>query len=101
MNSPPPRSSWSIAENFICVPPELVRGDVEPETWRAFELTVIENRSIDAAAVELDKPVGTIYAARSRIMRRLRKAVQDWSKSNHELNLPTNVCDPERARIVL
>ena len=59
----------------------IVRGDVEPETWRAFELTVIEDRSIDAAAVELEKPVGTIYAARSRIMRRLRKAVQELEQS--------------------
>lgn len=55
----------------------IVRGDVDPETWRAFELTVVENRTIDEAAVELDKPVGTIYAARSRIMRRLRTAVQE------------------------
>jgi RNA polymerase sigma-70 factor (ECF subfamily) len=55
----------------------VVRGDVKPETWRAFEMTVIENRSIDEAVVELDKPVGTIYAARSRIMRRLRQAVQE------------------------
>ena len=59
----------------------MVRGDVEPETWRAFEMTVIENRSIDEAAVELNKSVGTIYAARSRIMRRLRKAVQELEKS--------------------
>jgi RNA polymerase sigma-70 factor (ECF subfamily) len=59
----------------------IVRGDVEPETWRAFELTVIEDRSIDEAAVELDKPVGTIYAARSRIMRRLRKAVQELEQA--------------------
>ncbi len=56
---------------------KMVRGDVEEETWRAFELTVIENRGIEAAAVELDKPVGTIYAARSRIMRRLREAVRE------------------------
>jgi RNA polymerase sigma-70 factor (ECF subfamily) len=54
-----------------------VRGDVEPETWRAFEMTVIENRSIDEVAIELDKPVGTIYAARSRIMRRLRQAIRE------------------------
>jgi RNA polymerase sigma-70 factor (ECF subfamily) len=59
----------------------MVRVDVEPETWRAFEMTVIENRCIDAAAVELDKPVGAIYAARSRIMRRLRQAVQELEKS--------------------
>lgn len=59
----------------------MVRGDIEPETWRAFELTVIENRSIDEAAVDLDKPVGTIYAARSRVMRRLREAVRELEKS--------------------
>ncbi len=60
----------------------MVRGDVEPDTWRAFEMTVVENRSIDEAAVELDKPVGTIYAARSRIMRRLREAVRELEKSD-------------------
>ena len=54
---------------------KIVRGEIEPETWRAFEMTVIENRSIDEAAMELGKPVGTIYAARSRVMRRLRDAV--------------------------
>jgi len=59
----------------------LVRSDVEPETWRAFELTVIENRGIDEAAAQLDKPVGTIYAARSRIMRRLREAVRELEQS--------------------
>jgi RNA polymerase sigma-70 factor (ECF subfamily) len=60
---------------------KTVRSDFEPETWRAFEMTVIENRSIDEAAVELAKPIGTIYAARSRIMRRLREAVRDLEKS--------------------
>src|SRR5204863_8797265 len=58
----------------------IVRGDVEPETWRAFEMTVIENRPIEEAALELDKPVGVIYAARSRIMRSLRDAVRELEK---------------------
>lgn len=60
---------------------QTVRGDVDPATWRAFEITVIENRSIDEAAVELLKPVGTIYAARSRIMRRLREAVRELEQA--------------------
>jgi RNA polymerase sigma-70 factor (ECF subfamily) len=59
----------------------IVRGDVEGQTWRAFEMTVIENRNIDEAAIELEVPVGTIYAARSRIMRRLREAVCALEKS--------------------
>jgi RNA polymerase sigma-70 factor (ECF subfamily) len=60
---------------------QMVRSDIEPDTWRAFEMTVIENRSIDKTAAELDKPVGTIYAARSRIMRRLRQAVKELEQS--------------------
>lgn len=56
---------------------KIVRRDVEPETWRAFEMTVVENQSIDAAAIELDKQVGVIYAARSRMMRRLRETVRE------------------------
>jgi RNA polymerase sigma-70 factor (ECF subfamily) len=59
----------------------IVRCDVNTETWRAFELTVIENRTIDEAAIDLEVPVGTIYAARSRIMRRLRETVRDLEKA--------------------
>jgi RNA polymerase sigma-70 factor (ECF subfamily) len=59
----------------------IVRGDVQQETWRAFEMTVVENQSVDQAATELDKPVGSIYAARSRVMRRLRQAVQELERS--------------------
>lgn len=58
-----------------------IRGDFEAETWQGFELTVIENRSIEDAAKILGKSVGTIYAARSRIMRRLRKAVEELERS--------------------
>ncbi|HSG70851.1 MAG TPA: sigma-70 family RNA polymerase sigma factor [Planctomycetaceae bacterium] len=58
----------------------IVSADVEPETWRAFEMTVIEGRTIDDAAHTLNKSVGTIYAARSRIMRRLREAVQELER---------------------
>ena len=73
--------NWSIGANFICKRPERVRGDIEPTTWRAFEMTVVENRSIDEAAIELDKPIGSIYAARSRVMRRLREAVRELERA--------------------
>jgi len=55
----------------------IVRQDVEAETWRAFELTVIDNQSIADAALAVGKSAGTVYAARSRIMRRLREAIQE------------------------
>ena len=58
----------------------IVRVDVDPGTWRAFEMTVLENRTIDEAAVALEKPLGSIYAARSRIMRRLRETVRELER---------------------
>lgn len=54
----------------------LVRADVNAETWQAFELTVVEDLPVEEVARKLAKTPGNIYAARSRIMRRLREAVQ-------------------------
>ncbi len=55
----------------------FVRKDVDPVTWRAFELTVISGMSNADAAQELGKSSGTIYAARSRVMKRLRAAIAE------------------------
>jgi len=60
----------------------IVQRDVEPETWRAFEMTVLEDRSVEETAALLGKPAGSIYAARSRIMRRLREAVRELEEEN-------------------
>lgn len=54
----------------------IVRTEVNADTWQAFELTVIQGQTCDAAAKTLGKSIGTIYAARSRIMKRLRDQVQ-------------------------
>ncbi|MCG8651224.1 MAG: sigma-70 family RNA polymerase sigma factor, partial [Pirellulales bacterium] len=55
---------------------QQVRTSVRLETWQAFQRTVIEGQSVDTAARQLDCNVGVIYAARSRIIRRLREAVR-------------------------
>ncbi len=54
----------------------IVRVDVSPVTWAAFEQTVILGRSCEEAAESLGKSIGTIYAARSRILKRLQTEVQ-------------------------
>ena len=53
----------------------LVQSDVNAQTWRAFELTVVDGIAVEEVARQLGKTPGNIYAARSRIMRRLREAV--------------------------
>ncbi len=52
-----------------------VRSDISPETWHPFELTVIEGKTCSEAAVLTGKSLGTVYAARSRVMRRIRDEV--------------------------
>ena len=59
----------------------VVKTDVDGDTWRAFELTVVRGQSCDEAAALLGKSVGAVYAARSRVMRRLREQVQRLQES--------------------
>lgn len=54
----------------------IVKLDVSPVTWAAFEQTVIQGQSCEDAAELLGKSLGTIYAARSRILKRLQIEVQ-------------------------
>lgn len=58
----------------------VVRTDVSLETWRAFELTVIEGKSCEEAASVVGKSIGTVYAARSRVFRRLRDQIQKMER---------------------
>jgi RNA polymerase sigma-70 factor (ECF subfamily) len=59
----------------------VVQTDVSSETWRVFELSVVEGRSCDEVATRMGKSIGTVYAARSRIMRRLRDQVRRMEES--------------------
>lgn len=54
---------------------ERVRAEVSDGIWLAFELTALQSLSIEQAASQLSRSTGSIYAARSRVMRRLRDTV--------------------------
>lgn len=53
-----------------------VQNDVTAETWRAFQLSVVEQVPCEEVAKSIGKSIGTVYAARSRVIRRLREEVQ-------------------------
>lgn len=53
-----------------------VRHTVQEDTWQAFEWTVLQGQSVQEAADKLQLSTGSVYAARSRIMRRLRDEIQ-------------------------
>jgi RNA polymerase sigma-70 factor (ECF subfamily) len=53
----------------------VIRQRVEPKTWRAFEL-LVEGRSGNDVARELDLSVAAVYMAKSRIQRMLAEEVR-------------------------
>lgn len=59
-----------------------VRSDVSNDTWYPFELTVIEGMACSEAAALTGKSIGTVYAARSRVMRRIRDEVKRLEQSD-------------------
>lgn len=52
---------------------DRVRCEVEPTTFRAFELVVLEERPPNVAADELGVPIKTVYNAKHRLLSRIRE----------------------------
>ena len=63
-----------------------IRSEFHPSTWDAFWLTAVEDRGTADVARELNLSQGSVYAARSRVMRRLREKVRDWDAESLENN---------------
>ncbi len=52
-----------------------IRDEFEEATWNAFWMTTVDNVAVTDAASQLSRTVGSVYAARSRVMRRLKEKV--------------------------
>ena len=57
-----------------------IRPEFHPDTWDSFWSTAVEGRDTAAVAREQGKTCGSIYAARSRVMRRLKEKVSEWGE---------------------
>jgi RNA polymerase sigma-70 factor (ECF subfamily) len=57
-----------------------VRAEFHDETWQAFWQTAIEGRAVEDVAEELAKNRGAIYAARSRVIRRIQEKVAEYEQ---------------------
>ena len=57
-----------------------IRPEFQEATWLGFWLTTVEGLPVETAAAELGKSVGSIYAARSRVMRRLKVKVHEFEQ---------------------
>lgn len=54
-----------------------VRPEVRDSTWSAFWRTAVDSEPPDAVAADLGLSVGAVYIARSRVIARLRRAVEE------------------------
>jgi len=61
-----------------------IRSEFQPATWSAFWLTAVEGLTVEEAAEHLGLQIGSIYAGRSRVMRRLKQKIQDIETSAAE-----------------
>lgn len=52
---------------------ELVRDEFEPRTWQAFQAVAVNERPAADVAAEMGLSVGSVYMAKSRVLKRLRE----------------------------
>ena len=65
---------------------EMVRSRVNETTWQAFHRTAVIGQPIDTVAAQLGVSVGSVYIARSRVMKQLQNAVKSYEEiSNDEM----------------
>jgi RNA polymerase sigma-70 factor (ECF subfamily) len=55
---------------------EQIRGEFEEKTWRAFWRVAVDGAGATETAAELGLSVGAVYVAKSRVVARLRKQIQ-------------------------
>ena len=65
---------------------EIVRSQVSETTWQAFQLTAVLGQAVETVARQLHVSPGSIYIARSRVMKRLQNVVKGFEDySNDEV----------------
>jgi RNA polymerase sigma-70 factor (ECF subfamily) len=65
----------------------LVKAEFAASTWQAFWRTAVEGRAPAEVATELRLSVGAVYVARSRVLTRLRRSL-DERTTGDEINFP-------------
>lgn len=56
---------------------QLVQNEVEPRTWQAFWMTTVDSQAPADVARKLDMNLASVYQARSRVLRRVRRRLEE------------------------
>jgi hypothetical protein len=58
-----------------------IEREIESRTWRAFWLSAVEGIAPADVASRLEMKIGAVYAAKCRVLARVRQRVQELSRS--------------------
>jgi RNA polymerase sigma-70 factor (ECF subfamily) len=58
-----------------------IKDEFQPDTWDAFWWTAVDGRDVAEVARALGKNTGAVYAAKSRVMRRLREKIGQFEET--------------------
>lgn len=74
-----PESSWDISyqRSLFVTAMEMLKPEFRPKTWDAVNKFVVERRPAAEVSAETGVSVWTIYAAKSRLLARLREELKD------------------------
>lgn len=64
-------------EHLICQALRVMRSDFQETTWKACWAVVVEHRPAAAVAAEFGMTVGAVYAAKFRVLDRLRQELDE------------------------
>ena len=73
---------------------EDIRKEFAPATWQAFWLTAVEGRAASEAAMTVGTSVGAVYVARSRVLARLKKRIEQLGNKAPETSGEVNHACP-------
>lgn len=71
-------STWDLSyqQSLLSRAMKLLQGEFQPQTWAALQQYVLQGRSATEAAEANGISVWTVYAAKSRLMSRLRQQLE-------------------------
>lgn len=75
---------WQHKRQVFAWAADRVRGQVSDSTWQAFHRTCVRGENTKHVAADLGLREGMVYVARSRVMARLRKEVEVWTRVEQE-----------------
>jgi len=66
-----------VVKDVVARACEIVRQSVQPQTWKMFELTVLESRPASEVAKALNVPAPNVRMAKARVIKQLREILID------------------------